>query len=105
MKTYSLDDLIDQHIGRIGMPRRDRFENNLWMDLLGPLIKKVRKEKKLTKGHLAKLVGVQKAQISKIENSVKNARFETILKVFTALGAKVSFNVEMNNGAQPLPIS
>jgi transcriptional regulator with XRE-family HTH domain len=46
---------------------------------------------------LGQLVGVQKAQISKIENSVKNARFETILKVFDALGAKVNFNVELNN--------
>lgn len=30
------------------------------------------------------------------ENSVKNARFETILKVFDALGAKVNFSVELN---------
>ncbi len=28
---------------------------------------------------------------------MKNARFETILKVFDALGAKVSFNVEMGD--------
>lgn len=40
---------------------------------------------------------MQKAQISKIENSVKNARFETILKVFDALGAKVSFSIELND--------
>lgn len=33
---------------------------------------------------LDELVGVRKAQISKIENNVKNARFETILKVFDA---------------------
>ncbi len=39
---------------------------------------------------------MQKAQISKIENSVKSARLETILKVFDALGAKVNFNVELN---------
>lgn len=44
-----------------------------------------------------KLVGVQKAQISKIETSMKNARFETILKVFEALGAKVNFNVELDH--------
>jgi HTH-type transcriptional regulator / antitoxin HipB len=49
----------------------------------------------LTQEQLGELVGVQKAQISKIENSVKNARFETILKVFDALGAKVNFNVEI----------
>jgi transcriptional regulator with XRE-family HTH domain len=42
------------------------------------------------------LVGVQKAQISKIENSIKNARFETIMKIFKALGATVNFNVELD---------
>lgn len=49
----------------------------------------------MTQEQLGELVGVQKAQISKIENSVKNARFETILKVFDALGAKVNLNVEL----------
>jgi len=46
---------------------------------------------------LGELVGVKKAQISKIENSTTDARFTTILKVFEALGAKVHFNVELNN--------
>ena len=32
---------------------------------------------------------------SKIENSVTDARFETILKVFKALNAKINFNVEL----------
>ena len=46
------------------------------------------------KDELGKLVGVKKAQISKIENSVTNARFETILKVFKALNVKIKFNIE-----------
>jgi hypothetical protein len=40
-------------------------------------------------------VGVQKAQISKLENSLKQARVETIIKVFTALNARLHFTVEM----------
>ncbi len=47
-------------------------------------------------GQLGELVGVKKAQISKIENSTTDARFETILKVFKALDAKLIFNVELN---------
>jgi len=65
--------------------------------LLGQAIRQARQERNLTQEQLGELVGVQKAQISKIENSVKNARFETIIKVFEALGAKVNFNVELNN--------
>lgn len=96
-KTVSLDTMIDKHIGKRGTARRETFENELRIDLLGQAIKQARQERHLTQEQLGELVGVQKAQISKIENSVKNARFETILKVFDALGAKVNFNVEMNN--------
>ncbi len=96
-KTVSLDTMIDKHIGKVGTERRDAFENELRTDLLGQAIKQARQERNLTQEQLGELVGVQKAQISKIENSVKNARFETILKVFDALGAKVNFNVELNN--------
>ena len=94
-KTVSLDKMIDKHIGKRGTKKRDVFENELRIDLLGQAIKQARQERHMTQEQLGELVGVQKAQISKIENSVKNARFETILKVFDALGAKVNFNVEL----------
>jgi len=96
-KTVSLETIIDKHIGKLGTERREAFETELRIDLLGQAIKQARQERNLTQEQLGNLVGVQKAQISKIENSVKNARFETILKVFAALGAKVNFNVELNN--------
>lgn len=95
LKTVSLDLMIDKHIGKRGTEKRDVFENELRIDLLGQAIKQARQDQNLTQEQLGKLVGVQKAQISKIENSIKNARFETILKVFDALGAKVNFNVEL----------
>ena len=96
-KTVSLDTMIDKHIGKRGTEKREIFENELRIDLLGQAIKQARQERNMTQEELGELVGVQKAQISKIENSVKNARFETIMKVFEALGAKVNFNVELNN--------
>lgn len=95
-KTVSLDLMIDKHIGKRGSKKRDAFEYELRIDLLGQAIKQARQDRNLTQEQLGELVGVQKAQISKIENSVKNARFETILKVFEALGAKVNFNVVLN---------
>ncbi len=96
-KTVSIDTMIDKHIGKRGTKKRDAFENELSIDLLGHAIKQARQERNLTQQQLGELVGVQKAQISKIENSMKNARLETILKVFDALGAKVNFNVELDN--------
>ena len=97
LKIVSLDNMIDKHIGKLGTPKRDDFENELRLELLGHAVKEARKERKLTQAQLGELVGVQKAQISKIENSVTNARFDTILKVFNALGAKINFNVELLN--------
>ncbi len=95
-KTVSLDTMINKHIGKRGTSKREAFESELRIDLLGQAIKQARQERNLTQEQLGELVGVQKAQISKIENSVKNARFETIIKVFDALGAKVNFSVELN---------
>ncbi|MCF6307441.1 MAG: helix-turn-helix domain-containing protein [Flavobacteriaceae bacterium] len=97
MKTTKLDTLINKHIGKIGTQKRDKFENELNLDILGETIKKVRKERNLTQEQLGKLVGVKKAQISKIENNLNDARFETILKVFRALNAKIHFNVVFDN--------
>ncbi len=97
MKTYSLEEITEKHIGKIGTEKRDAFEKELRLELLGEAIKKARKERHLTQEQLGKLVGVQKAQISKLENSLTDARFETILKVFKALNAKIHFNIELQN--------
>ena len=97
MKTYSLEDLTDKYIGENGTRRRNEFENELRLDLLGQAVKQARQERNLTQEELGELVGVKKAQISKIENSMTDARFSTILKVFEALGARVSFNIELDN--------
>ena len=97
LKTKSLDEITDKHIGKVGTKERDDFENELRLDLIGLAIKKARKDRKLTQAQLGELVGVQKAQISKIENNLNDARFETILKVFKALNAKINFNVELLN--------
>jgi len=97
MKTYSLEELTDKYIGKKRAKKREEFENELRLDLLGQAIKQARQERGLTQEELGELVGVRKAQISKIENSTTDARFTTILKVFDALGAKVNFNVELSN--------
>lgn len=95
-KTYSLDEITDEFIGKKGTPDRDKFEFELKMDLIGEMIRETRKEMNLTQEQLGKLVGVQKAQISKIENNTKDVRFSTIMKVFEALKAKVKFTIEFD---------
>jgi HTH-type transcriptional regulator / antitoxin HipB len=95
LKTVSLENMIDKHIGKAGTAKRDAFEQELRLELLGQAIKEARIHHNLTQEQLGKLVGVQKAQISKLENNFTNARFETVLRVFNALNAKVNFKVEL----------
>ena len=97
MKTYTLDKVTDKYIGKIGTGERDSFEQELKLELLGEAIKKARKDRNMTQAQLGEMVGVQKSQISKIENNLTDARFETILKVFRALNAKINFHVELLN--------
>ena len=95
MKTYSLDEVKDRYIGVKSTPEREEFEFELRLDVLGEMIKSARKERNLTQEELGKLVGVQKSQISKLEKNASNVTIHTILKVFTALRAKVDFNVSL----------
>ena len=85
----------DEYIGSVGTMERDEFEFELRMDVLGKMIKKVRLERQLTQEELGKLIGVQKAQISKIENSTNSATIDTIVKVMDALKAEINFIVKL----------
>ena len=100
MKTYTIEEITDKHIGRRGTPERDRFDFELKLDILGEMIKRVRLEKKLTQEQLGKLIGVQKAQISKIENNTKDVRLSTIVRVFYALKTKVKMSIEFDQESQ-----
>ncbi len=94
METYTLDKITDEFIGTKGTPEREQFEFELKLDLIGEAIKRTRKERKLTQQELGEIVGVKKAQISKIENGLKNVTINTIIRVFKALDTKINFNVE-----------
>ena len=97
MKTYSFDEVQDKILGKAGTPDRDRFEHELTLDLIGKAIKQTRKERHLTQEELGRLIGVQKAQISRLENNAGNVTMDTLLRVFDALKAKVKFQVELPN--------
>jgi DNA-binding XRE family transcriptional regulator len=97
MKTYTLDEVQDNLIGAIGTPERDRFEYDLQLDSIGKAIRQTRKERHITQEELGKLIGVKKAQISRLENNASNVTFDTMFRVFTALKAKVTFQVDIPN--------
>jgi HTH-type transcriptional regulator / antitoxin HipB len=97
MKMYPFEEILDEQFGKIGTPRRDQFEHEVNMGVMGYMIKTARKKRNLTQEQLGELVGVQKAQISKLENSANSATLDTITKVFKALKAEIRFTVKLDN--------
>ena len=97
IKTYTLTEMKDKYIGKVGTSERDEYEYELSMDVLGKMIKTARLERNLTQEQLGQLIGVQKSQISKLESSTNSATIDTIIKVFKALKADIHFNVTLEN--------
>ena len=93
LKSYSLSEMKDKYIGEKGTIKRENYEYELRMDVLGRMIKIARQERNLTQEQLGLLVGVKKSQISKLESSTNSATIDTIMKVFKALKAEINFNV------------
>jgi len=93
MKTYTLEELTDQYIGKKGTKKREEFDNQLLVELLGSALKQARKERNLTQEQLGSLVGLRKAQISKIENSTMEVKFSTIVRVANAMNIKLNIYI------------
>ena len=91
MKFTTLDELTDKTYGPKGTLNRDNFEQELKIELLREEIKRLRKENNLTQEELGKLIGVKRANISKLENNAKNITIGTLLKVLNALDAQINF--------------
>ena len=96
LKTYTLSEMKDTYSGKRCTKAREQYEYELSMELVSQMIKKVRQDRNLTQEQLGKLVGVQKAQISKLESSANSATLDTIIKVFKALQAKIQFTVTID---------
>ena len=104
MKTHqqykTLGELENKYFGLAGTPEREQYEFELSMELLGERLKQVRKEKDLTQEQLGLLIGVQKAQISKLEKGNNSATISTVIKVFSAMKAKIKFKIELEDSTE-----
>lgn len=95
LKLYTHEEMLDAVVGVKGTPRREKYEADIDNFLIGEAIKKARESKNLTQEQLGELMGVQKAQISKIESG-KSVTFSTIVRAFKAMGVK-SANLELGS--------
>jgi HTH-type transcriptional regulator/antitoxin HipB len=95
MKTYTLSQVQDQLIGKRGTRERELFEYKLQLEIIGKAIRDTRKKRNLTQEELGKLIGVQKAQISRIESNISNVTVDTLVRVFAALKTKVKLQISI----------
>ena len=91
LTAYTFDEILNEELGEIGTPERDSFETDVKNAIqsyhLGEAIKKARLQQHITQQELGDRLGVQKAQISRIENG-KNITINSLCKVLKALGVK-----------------
>jgi len=52
MKTYTLAEMKDRYIGKVGTTERDEYEDELRLDIFGRMIKKARQERNLLNSQL-----------------------------------------------------
>jgi len=94
-KRYSFEEVKTKFYGEKGTSERERFESLIELDLACENIKNLRKAKDLTQDQLGEMIGVKKAQISRLEKGDANVTIGTLLKVFKALDANVKLQIEM----------
>ena len=83
----------DRLLGERGSPDREAYEFELSLELLAEKIKALRKERKLTQRELGSLIGVGKAQISKLEGNTATLTVATFLNIMRALGTSVKMKL------------
>lgn len=92
MNLTPASELVDEVWGKIGTPERDEMEAQLKEELnayfVGEAIKKARLAQNLTQEELGERIGVQRAQISRLEKGKSVITLPTMSRVFRALGIK-----------------
>lgn len=90
MKLTPLSDLVDDVWGKEGTPKRDAMEKQLKAEVnsyyIGVAIRNARIAQKLTQEELGERIGVQRAQISRLEKGRSPISLQTMSRVFQALG-------------------
>ena len=96
MKTYTLEELTDEAIGKKGTPKRDKFDQDLRAELqayhIGEAIKQARLAKNLTQDQLGEKVGVQRAQISRLEKG-KSITISSLMRLFSAMEVPLTLDM------------
>jgi HTH-type transcriptional regulator / antitoxin HipB len=91
--TISLDALKEKTLGKTGTKTRDKFERDLTFEVIGELMREIRKKRELSQEELADILGIDRTIISKVENNTRGQKLSTLFKYAEALGCQITIKI------------
>jgi HTH-type transcriptional regulator/antitoxin HipB len=98
LHTGAFNDLEDELFGAPGTANREEYDATLELAMIPSPIKAYRLQHNLTQAELGERVGIQKAQISKLERNASNVTLDTLRKVFAAMQTVVKIPLVLSTG-------
>ena len=97
MKVYNFEELLEEDYGKIGTPVRDEFERRVDESVqayrVGEAIRRAREAQKLTQAELGEKMGVQRAQVCRLESG-KSITLTSMMRAFRALGVQIALEMK-----------
>ncbi len=91
----NFDELLDLKYGKVGVAKRDQFEEKAQYFVISELLKEARKEAKMTQEELADKLGTKKSYISRLENGHCDIQLSTLYRIFEfGLGRRINLLID-----------
>jgi DNA-binding XRE family transcriptional regulator len=88
------EDLLKDKYGKIGTPKRDKYDTDSLAFRLGVMLKEARKEAHITQEQLAERTGTKKSYISRIERGQSDIQISTYYKLIEiGLGKQLNISI------------
>ena len=91
----TFEEFLNHEYGKIGTPKRNKYEQGFEAFKLGVMLQEMRKQQNMTQDQLAKKCGTTKTYISRIENDASDIRLSTLMRIIQeGLGGHLKIVVE-----------
>ena len=97
LKVYTLREVEDKYIGKVGTPKRDEYEKEVKAEIeayhVGEALKQARLAKGMTQDEVARRMGLHRAQVCRMESG-KSITLASMMRAFRALGVEVALDMK-----------
>ena len=98
LRGKSLEELEEKYFGKKETGKRQTYESEVNIEIIGELLKQMREKNHLTQSQLARKLHMDKTYVSKIENNVKTQRLDTLVRILNVLHAHLTISIPSKNG-------